>query len=865
MPITDLATNVILDNVGKVYFLKSGVYRDPVGLDNNHPLSSVSAMLIHIEDGVPQNVMVANYAPSKMASWASHDFPLWYRGQVEYTIAGESAPRTFAQYFTYVPSILVAMNKNGASIMDVNVTITQNTGANLLGGFADLTALNAEFPPTEELSDDVATAYVYDSGTKGFYRVVWNTGTSAWEWTLITQALVNYGVQTKQYNVLPIKVQRGYAPNQTPLTVSDEVIRLIYQEIAYINAVIANHTELIDDLNTDIVNHLADFDNPHQVTALQTAYSNLVSLLSATTVQGAIDEIVANKVEAFQVTPDDTHYPSEKLVKDQLDLKEDKSNKATAWGTPNDTEYPTTKLVDDRLDPIETFKDTTVPATYETIVNADTHRGRTTALENANMVKSIVRTGTNLFTITFYDGTTSNILTLAELKAFIGEATQSLSGLMSATDKTELDTLVALFDSDADDVVNTIAEILAIFEDYPEGVDLVTALAGKVDKTTTIAGVDLQNNITKEELQVALDVDDKVDKSQIVNDLTTGGATDVLSAEQGKTLQTTTEKVANKATDFSTVNDTKYPSVQAVRNYVRDIGLDTPIAELNNYSLREVFEIPINTNSDFNGITGYSSNNSSISESSGVITNTGDGTSNLPRFNQSTNNAYSNGKKYYTIIRARVTNINATSLFVRFGVTGMTAVQSSIVTNPIINTWYEQGVISTMTSGGSGNVQVFYGHGYVLAGTANGAVAEFDFAKTYDLTSLGIDTLTVEQMDYWYGVYEAIKNGSTTYGFLNTLYDLFTSKANATLEAWITPTLTTATTTYLKYRKDTLGTVIIEGNLTVKTAGTNFTLPTGYRPLFAYVQGDLTFNTNGTVVSASTGLKYINVRFTGGA
>ena len=31
------------------------------------------------------------------------------------------------------------------------------------------------------------------------------------------------------------------------------------------------------------------------------------------------------------------------------------------------------------------------------------------------------------------------------MKSFIGEATQSLSGLMSATDKTELDTLVALW------------------------------------------------------------------------------------------------------------------------------------------------------------------------------------------------------------------------------------------------------------------------------------------------------------------------------------------------------------------------------------------------------------------------------------
>jgi hypothetical protein len=482
MPITDLATNVILDNVGKVYFLKTGVYRDPVGLDNNHPLSSVSAMLIHIEDGVPQNVMLANYAPSKMASWASHDFPLWYRGQVEYTIAGESAPRTFAQYFTYVPSILVAMNKNGASIMDVNVTITQNTGANLLGGFADLTALNAEFPPTEELSDDVATAYVYDSGTKGFYRVAWN-GVSAWEWVLISTALVTYGVQTKQYNVLPIKVQRGYAPSQTPLTVSDEVVRLIYQEIAYINAVIANHTELIDDLNTDIINHLADYNNPHQVTAEQLIFDNTGTDLISTDLDGAIKE-VNTKANA-----------NEQDILDLQTNKEDKSNKATAWGTPNDTEYPTTKLVDDRLDPIETFKDTTVPATYETIANADTHRGRTTALETANMVKSVARTGTDLITLTKYDNTTLAVITLAEFRAWLGNASTSLAGLMSAQDKTDLDTLMALFDADGDTVVNTIAEVLAIFNAYPEGADLVSVLAGKVDTSTTVNGHALSDDV----------------------------------------------------------------------------------------------------------------------------------------------------------------------------------------------------------------------------------------------------------------------------------------------------------------------------------------------------------------------------------
>jgi len=113
------------------------------------------------------------------------------------------------------------------------------------------------------------------------------------------------------------------------------------------------------------------------------------------------------------------------------------------------------------------------------------------ALETANMIKSITRSGSNLFTITYYDDTTSSLLTLAELKTFIGEATQSLSGLMSAQDKVDLDTLMTLFDEDGDSVVNTIAEILAIFENYPEGADLVTALAGKVDK---VSGKGLSTN-----------------------------------------------------------------------------------------------------------------------------------------------------------------------------------------------------------------------------------------------------------------------------------------------------------------------------------------------------------------------------------
>jgi hypothetical protein len=72
------------------------------------------------------------------------------------------------------------------------------------------------------------------------------------------------------------------------------------------------------------------------------------------------------------------------------------------------------------------------------------------------------------------------------------EATQALSGLMSATDKTRLDVLHALLEEDEENnVVDSINEVLAIFNNYPEGADLVTALAGKVDK---VSGKGLSTN-----------------------------------------------------------------------------------------------------------------------------------------------------------------------------------------------------------------------------------------------------------------------------------------------------------------------------------------------------------------------------------
>lgn len=74
-----------------------------------------------------------------------------------------------------------------------------------------------------------------------------------------------------------------------------------------------------------------------------------------------------------------------------------------------------------------------------------------------------------------------NKLTRSNLISIIGDATNSKTGLMSATDKNNLNSLVALMQEDSDSFVNTIAEVLRIFQEYPEGQNIVKLLSEKAD------------------------------------------------------------------------------------------------------------------------------------------------------------------------------------------------------------------------------------------------------------------------------------------------------------------------------------------------------------------------------------------------
>lgn len=81
-----------------------------------------------------------------------------------------------------------------------------------------------------------------------------------------------------------------------------------------------------------------------------------------------------NKVTSWSNTVSDTNYPSEKLVKDSLDTKQNTSARKTSWSsTVSDDNYPSEKLVKDSLDlkenaanKVSSWSSTTTDVNYPT-------------------------------------------------------------------------------------------------------------------------------------------------------------------------------------------------------------------------------------------------------------------------------------------------------------------------------------------------------------------------------------------------------------------------------------------------------------------------------------------------------------------
>ena len=159
----------------------------------------------------------------------------------------------------------------------------------------------------------------------------------------------------------------------------------------------------------------------------------------------------------------------------------------------------------------------------------------------------------------------------------IGDASTTLNGLLTSEDKRRLDALYAVLGetTDEDSFVNTINEILAIFNNYPEGVDLVSALNGKLNVS------DVVNNLTSEETSKPL------------------------SAKQGKVLSDAITTETNRATGVeetlqSSINTLSSDiSTETSRATTRENEIETKVTTETNRAtgVEEALQSSISTNS----------------------------------------------------------------------------------------------------------------------------------------------------------------------------------------------------------------------------------------------------------------------------
>lgn len=148
------------------------------------------------------------------------------------------------------------------------------------------------------------------------------------------------------------KTQQDFACNTTDKVVikiyaktdrtQDTIITLLHSGADYASHI---HTPLIASHNNLAGTQGGNSTEKYHLTlADYNKVGNLDNLLLA-------KEDVANKASSFSGTPANIKYPTEKLVKDNLDLKENLTNKASAFSAiPADVKYPTEKLVKDNLD-----------------------------------------------------------------------------------------------------------------------------------------------------------------------------------------------------------------------------------------------------------------------------------------------------------------------------------------------------------------------------------------------------------------------------------------------------------------------------------------------------------------------------------
>jgi hypothetical protein len=160
-----------------------------------------------------------------------------------------------------------------------------------------------------------------------------------------------------------------------------------------------------------------------------------------------------------------------------------------------------------------------------------------------------------------------------------------------------------------------------------------------------------------------------------------------------------------------------------------------------------------------------------IASNDNTLVVTADGTQINTDARQTTNVKFSPSGKIYVRAKMRVTNANCT--FIKFNLFGDAGMSRYVGTqaNPVSNQWYIISGIFTNNVPDVGDIKLQLQQTYPDAATANGKVMEVQEVMSIDLTSAGLDALTVDQCNQrfpnWFDGVKSIISMSNTLKTVN--------------------------------------------------------------------------------------------------
>lgn len=226
-------------------------------------------------------------------------------------------------------------------------------------------------------------------------------------------------------------------------------------------------------------------------------------------------------------------------------------------------------------------------------------------LNASNVVNNLTETTTGK-ALDAYQGKVLNDIIVNDIPFAINDAMNQVIG-GAPTDyntlgkiATKLSAVISLVGStspDGDSIVNTVAEILSVFQNYPEGLNLLTALAGKVNAT------DIVNNLTQVASGKVLDAAQGKVLKGLIDDLTANAIV------TGSDSTTTIKTLATVASYPASPAPNRIYLVESKEFYGAVVGIadGTNVVKIaHNQPFTPSFFMVNNLNSAANGITARS-------------------------------------------------------------------------------------------------------------------------------------------------------------------------------------------------------------------------------------------------------------------